>query len=304
MKLDFVTADVFTDQVFGGNPLAVVLDGQGLDGAVMQRVAREFNLSETVFVLPPDDPDHARRLRIFTPVHELPFAGHPTIGSALVLAGRGFVPLAGEFTRIVLEEGAGPVPVTIRAVGGRPVAAELEAPQAPEIQDTPAPAALAAMLGLEPADLVLANGLPAAVSCGVPFTIVEVADRAVLARSCLDRGLWEGLLGASFGRSVLIVTRDAPAGYDVQARMFAPYAGIGEDPATGSAAAALGGFVGGRAGLADGIHRWVVAQGIEMGRPSHLEITVERHGGELGAVRVAGAAVEVMAGALTLPEPA
>jgi trans-2,3-dihydro-3-hydroxyanthranilate isomerase len=303
VKLNFVTADVFTDRVFGGNPLAVILDGRGVSGALMQRIAREFNLSETVFVLPPDDPAHTRRVRIFTPVQELPFAGHPTVGTALVLAELGLVPLAGGLTRIILEEDAGPVPVTIRADRGRPVAAELEAPQAPEIRDGPEPSALAAMLGLAPSDLVTAHGLPAGVSCGVPFTIVEVTDRGALARARLDRSLWEGLLGDGFGKSVLVVTRDAPAGYDLQARMYAAYAGIDEDPATGSAAAALGGFLGSRPGLADGIHRWLMAQGIEMGRPSRLEITAERQNGELRAVRVAGAAVRVMAGTLTLGDP-
>lgn len=304
MKLEFVTADVFTDQVFGGNPLAVVLDGRGVGDDAMQRIAREFNLSETVFVLPPDDPAHTLRIRIFTPIHELPFAGHPTVGTALVLAELGRVPLTGNLTRIVLEEGAGPVPVTIRAEGGKPVSAELQAPRPPEIWDVPEPAALALMLGLEAADLVTGNGLPAGVSCGNPFTIVEVTDRDALARSRLDRVRWADLLGDGLGKAVLLITRDAPTSHDLQTRMYAAYAGIDEDPATGSAAAALGGFLGTRPGLGDGSHRWVMAQGIEMGRPSRLEITAERRDGSLQAVRVAGAAVRVMAGTLTLPDPA
>src|SRR5215218_8695825 len=125
MRYRFLTADVFTDRPFGGNPLAVFPDGQGLSDDTMQRVARELSLSETVFVLPPDDPGHTRRLRIFTPAVELPFAGHPTVGTAIALAAIGEIPLIGDETRIVFEEGVGPVPVTIRAEGGAPVFAQL-----------------------------------------------------------------------------------------------------------------------------------------------------------------------------------
>jgi trans-2,3-dihydro-3-hydroxyanthranilate isomerase len=300
MRYRFVTADVFTDRIFGGNPLAVLPDAAGLAGEQMQAIAREFNLSETAFVLPPDDPAHTRRLRIFTP--EVPFAGHPTVGSALVLAALGALELAGETTDITFEEPAGPVPVTIRAAGGRAVFAQLTAPQPPEVRPAPDGAALAAMLALRPADLRTEAGLPAFVSCGFPFLIVELRDAAALGRARLDRAGWRDLLADAWSREVYLITRDA-AGLEVdfRARMFAPAAGIEEDPATGSAAAALGGWLALRESPAEGRQRQVVAQGIEIGRPSRLEIEVEKHAGQVAAVRVGGGAVLVSEGTIEVP---
>jgi trans-2,3-dihydro-3-hydroxyanthranilate isomerase len=302
MRCRFVTADVFTDRVFGGNPLAVLPEAAGLAGEQMQAIAREFNLSETVFVLPPTDPAHSCRLRIFTPAREVPFAGHPTIGSALVLARLGTLELAGATTQITFEELAGPVPVTIRAAGGRPVFAELTAPEPPEVRPAPDSAALAAMLALTPADLRTEAGLPAFVSCGLPFLIVELRDAAALARARLDRARWHYLLADAWSREVYLVTRDA-AGLEVdfRVRMFAPAAGIEEDPATGSAAAALGGWLGLNESRAKDCQRRVVAQGIEIGRPSRLEIEVERRAGALAAVRVGGGAVLVSEGTIEVP---
>ena len=302
MRHRFVTADVFTDRIFGGNPLAVLPDSAGLGSEQMQAIAREFNLSETVFVLPPDDPAHTRRLRIFTPVQEVPFAGHPTVGSALVLAALGALEFAGDTTRIVFEEPAGPVPVTIRAAGGRPAVAQLTAPQPPEARPAPEAAALAAMLSLAPADLRTEAGLPAFVSCGFPFLIVELRDAAALGRARLDHARWRDLLADAWSREVYLVTRD-PAGLDVdfRVRMFAPAAGIEEDPATGGAAAALGGWLALRESPADGRQRHAVAQGIEIGRPSRLEIEVEKHAGRIAAVRVGGGAVLVSEGTIEVP---
>ena len=302
MRYRFVTADVFTDQPFGGNPLAVLPDAAGLTGEQMQAIAREFNLSETVFVLPPDEPAHTRRLRIFTPAQEVPFAGHPTVGSALVLVALGALELAGETTDITFEEPAGPVPVTIRAVSGRPVFAQLTAPQPPEVRPAPDGAALAAMLALTPADLRTEAGLPAFVSCGFPFLIVELRDAAALGRARLDQALWRDLLADSWSREVYLVTRDpAGLGVDFRVRMFAPAAGIAEDPATGGAAAALGGWLALRESPADGRQRHVVAQGIEIDRPSRLEVEVERHAGRVAAVRVGGGAVLVSEGTIEVP---
>jgi trans-2,3-dihydro-3-hydroxyanthranilate isomerase len=302
MRYRFITADVFTDRLFGGNPLAVLPDAQGLDGAQMQSIAREFNLSETVFVLPPDDPAHTRKLRIFNPAEEMPFAGHPTVGSALVLAASGELELAGETTRIIFEEGAGPVPVTIRTRRGAPSFAQLTAPLAPELRPAPAPEAIAAMLSLTPADLRTAGGLPEFASCGFPLLIVELADAAALGRARLDLGLWQRLLGDAWSRDVYLISRDsADPEADFQVRMFAPGAGIAEDPATGAAAAALGGWLGLREAPADGTTRRLIAQGIEMGRPSRLEIEIEKHAGMVRAVRVGGSAVLVSEGTLELP---
>lgn len=300
MQRRFITADVFTDRPLAGNPLAIVLDCDGLDDAAMQALAREFNLSETVFVLPAGQADHAARIRIFTPGREVPFAGHPTIGTALVLAGRGLIEVPPERPIVVLGENVGPVPVRLVRKDGRYVFAELEAPQAPELRDAPPAAAVAPIVGLEPADLVTDRGLPAGASAGLPFLIVEVGDRAALARAALDRAAWAQELRGTFFDHVYLVSRDAPHGFDFQVRMFAPGAGVEEDPATGSAAAAFGGWLGERGGFGDGRHRFVIAQGVEMGRPSRLEVVVERAAGRLQAVRVGGSAVTVMAGTLEI----
>jgi trans-2,3-dihydro-3-hydroxyanthranilate isomerase len=302
MRYRFITADVFTDRIFGGNPLAVLPDARGLASAQMQSIAREFNLSETVFVLPPDDPAHTRKIRIFTPAQEIPFAGHPTIGSALVLAATGALELTGETSRITFEELAGPVPVTIRTPASGPSFAQLTAPVAPEVRPAPPPDAIAAMLSLTPADLRTSSGLPEFASCGFPLLIVELADLAALGRARLDLGLWQRLLADAWSREVYLVSRAAsdPAA-DFQVRMFAPAAGIAEDPATGGAAAALAGWLGLREAPADGIARHLIVQGIEMGRPSRLEIEVEKRAGAVRAVRVGGSAVLVGEGTLEVP---
>jgi trans-2,3-dihydro-3-hydroxyanthranilate isomerase len=302
MRYRFVTADVFTDRIFGGNPLAVLPDARGLADRQMQAVAREFNLSETVFVLPPDDPAHTRKLRIFTPAQEVPFAGHPTVGSALTLAATGALELAGETTRITFEERAGPVPVTIRSAGGRAVFAQLTAPQAPEVRPAPEPAALAAMLSMVPSDLRTEAGLPEIASCGFPFLIVELADAAALGRARLDHAIWRELLADAWTKEVYLVTRDAAgADADFRVRMFAPAAGVDEDPATGGAAAAFGGWLGLREAPADGTQRYVIAQGLEIGRPSRLEVEVEKRAGQVAAVRVGGGAVLVSEGTIEMP---
>lgn len=302
MQLDFETLDVFTDVVFGGNPLAVVLGGDTLDGVVMQRIAREFNLSETVFVLPPADPAHTARLRIFTPEQELPFAGHPTIGTALLLAWRGAPGTTAEV--MVLEEGAGLVPVDLERRDGQVVSGRLTAPQPPQIRETVAPELLARIVGLSLADLELSRGLPKAVSVGNPFTIVEVRSREALARVGADLVLWHEH-AAPRVQNVYLLTRDAPAGFDFQVRLLAPLMGIPEDPATGSAAAAFAGWLGthelgtdepGDAAAAT----WMIAQGIEMGRPSQLRIEAGRDRDGVVTARVGGRAVRVMAGRLTI----
>lgn len=182
MRRRFITADVFTDQPFGGNPVAVLPDAAGLSTDQMQRLAREFNLSETVFVLPAKDPTHTREIRIFVPTEEVPFAGHPTIGTAIILSSIGEVAVDGPMTGIVLKTEAGPVPVTIGTVDGRPVSATLTAPLKPELRPAPSKDVLAAMLSLQPEQIVQA----AASSCGLPFLLIEVADRAALGASRLD----------------------------------------------------------------------------------------------------------------------
>lgn len=299
----YFTADVFTDRTFGGNPLAVFSDGQGLTDTLMQRVARELNLSETVFVLPPEDPAHTRRLRIFTPATELPFAGHPTVGTAFVLSMIGEITLEGEVTEIVFEEGVGPVPVTIRGAKGQPQFAQLSVAQLPEFGgDMPSLEDLAATLSLAPDDLLQGEEGPQVVSCGVPFLFVPLRNRAALGRARMQRDLWEKHLAASAGPQVFVFCHDPELpGSNIRARMFAPAMGIEEDPATGAAASALTGYLAVRDSTTDGTVAWIVEQGFEMGRPSLLEIEADKAGGAITAVRVGGRSVMVSEGSMEIP---
>jgi len=299
--------DVFTGRPFGGNQLAVFLDGAGLGADTMQLVARELNLSETVFVLPPEQARHTRRVRIFTPGRELPFAGHPTVGTAhcLVAAGEVPAPAEGELD-IVLEEEVGPVPVKVRMEAGKPVFAQLAAAQMPEFRDPPAsPASIASVLGLKESDLLPADEWPIrAVSCGFPFLFVPVRDRATLGQVRMRTDRWEQVLSGWWAENIFVFTPDAELpGSDYRARMFGPSIGIVEDPATGSAATGLGGYLGtGRGSRVAGREtlRWVVEQGFEMGRPSMLHVEVDLLNGSISAIRVGGESVMMGEGEMTL----
>lgn len=288
MRLPYLVLDVFTDRRFGGNPLAVLPVADGLDAAAMQRIAGELNLSETVFVHPPAAPEHLAKLRIFTPKSEIPFAGHPTIGAALALARLGRVRAVDGTARFVLGEEAGPVPVSVAFRGREPVRAEFQAPRPPE-QGEPLPVERCArLLGLASEALVTDHAMPCMISCGTPFLAVEVRDLAALGASRVtDSALLPG------GAGVLVVTRETGgADADWRARMYAPLHGIAEDPATGSAAAAFAGLL----ALTGGPRRAVIAQGIEMGRPSRIETRVETAADGTLAVLVAGKAVMVAEG--------
>lgn len=303
MRYRFLTSDVFTDRIFGGNPLAVFPDGQGLSTEQMQRTARELNLSETVFVLPPESPDHTRKLRIFTPSTELPFAGHPTVGTAIVLASIGGVPLDGAETRIVFEEGVGPVPVLIRSEGDVPVFAQLSAARLPE-PGPPPPSVdeLAELLSIDPGDILTGDDAPENVSAGVPFLFIPVRDRSVLARCRVRMDRWDALLAGPEAPELYVFSRDPELpGSDFRARMFGPGLGIPEDPATGGAATAFGGYVGVRAPERDATLRFTIEQGFEMGRPSLLHLEVDKRDGKVTAVRVGGGAVLVSEGTMEIP---
>jgi trans-2,3-dihydro-3-hydroxyanthranilate isomerase len=294
MSLRFHTLDVFTDQPYGGNPLAVVFGGDALETRQMQRIAREFNLSETVFVLPPTRGDALHRVRIFTPAAELPFAGHPTIGTACLLAELGLVP-KGSDAAFVLEEGIGPVAISLRRTPGEPVYAELTTAQPPEYGATPDIDALARVLGLQADELCSGDERPRAVSCGMPFVLVPLRAPELLAAIDFDAGEARRVLGAAWARQLYVYAR----GYEgeLRARMFATGLGIGEDPATGAAAAALAGALGSES-RDEGLLQWTIHQGVEMGRPSRLYIRAERVGGVLTAVRVGGHSVLMSDGLL------
>ena len=299
MPYQFYTADVFTDTQFGGNQLAVLPDARGLTTEQMLNITREFNYSESTFVLPPENPKHTRRVRIFTPGGEVPFAGHPTVGTAHVLAAIGEIPLTGAETRVVLEEGVGPVPVLIRARDGKPDFAQLSVAMLPKVS---APAVsrkeLAAMLSLDVSELLDGEYAPQNVTCGLPFLIVPLRDRKAVSRSRLRIDQWEQSLKDADTNMVMVFAADPERpGSDMRARMYGPSVNVIEDPATGSACACLAGYLAARTPR-DGTLKWVVEQGFEMGRPSILHIEADKSAGKITGVRVGGQTVLVSKGEL------
>lgn len=303
MRYPYWTADVFTDRAFAGNPLAVVADATGLSTGQMQTIAREFNLSETTFVLPPEAKEQTFRLRIFTPAKELPFAGHPTVGTAFVLGAAGRIPLREDVTSIVFGENVGPVRVDIRAHNGKPVSSRLWVAQLPEF-GPPAPPVetLAMALGLEAGDvLVDARDAPASLSCGTPFLFVPLRSLDAVRRARANQEYWNRALNTRWTEAVFLFAHETDAkDASVHARMFAPTFGIVEDPATGSAAAAFAGYLARREKLTQGSGRWVIEQGFEMGRPSRMEVEADAANGVVTAVRVAGPSVIMSEGFLQL----
>ncbi|PIG93728.1 PhzF family phenazine biosynthesis protein [Gloeocapsopsis sp. IPPAS B-1203] len=302
-KYRFYTADVFTDVIFGGNQLAVFPDARGIPDSLMQKIAREFNLSETAFVFPPVQSDRTKQLRIFTPGTELPFAGHPTIGTAHVLAAIGEI-LLEEETTVIFEEGVGPVNVVIYAQNGQPVSAYLSAAQLPQVgPNPPEPSILAAILGLHEDDLLVGEWSSAAVSCGVPFLFVPVRDRNALRQASVSREHWNSYLKTFWAPHLYVFCFDPELpGSDLRARMFAPAMGIEEDPATGAAASALAGYLGDRNSISDGVIQWIVEQGFEMNRPSIINVQAQKVDGQIVAVRVGGQSVMVSEGVIEIPD--
>jgi trans-2,3-dihydro-3-hydroxyanthranilate isomerase len=301
-RFHYLTCDVFTSVPFGGNQLAVFPDARGIPEQRLLDVTREFNYSETTFVYPPANAQHARRVRIFTPGGEVPFAGHPTVGTAHVLAATGEIALTGDTTNIVLEEGVGPVRVAIRAEGGTPVFAQLSVAKLPEVlAPPPSRDELARVLGLEVDDLRGGDWSPQAMTCGLPFLFVPLHDRAAVSRARIRMDAWEATLrGAPVGEIMVFAPGGERAGTDYRARMFAPGLSVPEDPATGSACAALGGYLALRDARRDGTLRWVVEQGFEMGRPSMLDVEADVALGTVTAVRVGGDTVLVSEGTMAI----
>jgi trans-2,3-dihydro-3-hydroxyanthranilate isomerase len=303
MGLKFHVLDVFTDERFGGNPVAVVLEADKLDDAQMQRLAREFNLSETVFVLRSERPAHSARMRIFTPKSEVPFAGHPTIGTATLLAELNAPTLNGEKDAlIVLEQTIGTVRVGVRARTGAATFAEFDAPKLPaEAGRLPPDDVLASGLGLMPSEIGFENHEPLCFAAGNTFAFVPIVSMEAIARARVNGAHWERAFEQQGVTGVYLYTRQCMhTASAFHSRMFAPQVGIAEDPATGSAAVGLAGLVHHFDRLPDGTHKRVVEQGYEMGRPSQIVLTLVVAGGKLTTVRIGGAAVRVAEGTITV----
>jgi trans-2,3-dihydro-3-hydroxyanthranilate isomerase len=299
MRRQFYTLDVFTSVALAGNPLAIVLDSEGLDEARMQAIAREFNLAETVFVMEPRNPINTARLRIFTPGRELPFAGHPTVGSAILLAHlRAPELLAREDLRIVIEEPVGDVVCVARHRKGQAMAAYFTLPRLPQAAgEAPSAEALASDLGLSASDIGFGAHRPTMYGAGTSNLFVPVASLAAMARARPNLKLW----GENGGPAVYLYTNEvAHKGSTWHARMFASGWGIVEDPATGSAAAAFAGVVMQFERPGDGEHMFVIEQGVEMGRPSFISLAIEVEKGELLSATIGGSAVIVAQGAIEI----
>lgn len=283
----FVTVDVFTTQRFGGNPLAVFPDAEGLTEGEMQALAAEFNLSETSFVLPSGDPSSTARVRIFTPQHEVPFAGHPNVGTGWVLARQG----RDRDGVLLFDEAAGLVRVEVERSAGAVTSARVAAPQPLRVESGPALSAVAACAGLEAADIAEAH-LPLLAGVGLTFLVVAVTPEA-LVRAAPDVAAFRALPGST-SRSLYLYARE---GRQVRARMFAPLAGILEDAATGSAGAALVALL---LHLDGGDTLDVsIVQGVEMGRPSEIRAEARREADGIRAW-VGGGCVPVLDGKVSL----
>jgi trans-2,3-dihydro-3-hydroxyanthranilate isomerase len=294
MRYRYFICDVFTDTRFGGNQLAVLPEATGLTEGRMQQVAREFNFAETTFVLPAER-GHTRRVRIFTPAREVPFAGHPNVGTAFALATAGLLgPIDGTVT-VTFEELAGVVPVVIDHSEAGGLRCELRAPEPLSRGRTVPAATVGEALSLDAEEIVTRTHQPVVASVGLPFLMVELRDRAALERARARADLLEALAADGISPDVHLYVRSGD-GFDLRARMFAPLDGVPEDPATGSANVALGALLGTLDPAASGIFRWRIAQGVEMGRPSVLEVRAEKRDGVVTAAYVRGSSVLVSEG--------
>lgn len=304
---EYAIYDVFTGTALAGNPLAVVFDADHLSDGQMQAIAREFNLSETVFVLRPENPVHTARLRIFTTARELPFAGHPTVGAAVALADRrlgGRLPANGIDLVKMLEEKIGQVRCAVRLLPGKAGFAEFDLPKLSRQLDAEIePADIGAALGLDPHEIGFENHRVSLWSAGVPFVMVPVHDLAAAAKADCNAYEWERFAPMGDGQlafAYVYCRGGVNHAASFHARMFAPGDGMPEDPATGSAAAALSGAIHHFDGLPEGKHALVIEQGVEMGRPSLIHLHIDCAGAEVSHVRIGGEAVRIAEGKLMI----
>jgi len=293
MQYEFVTVDVFTDRRFGGNPLAVLPNAAGLTTEQMQAIANEFNLSETTFVLPPKDGAHTAEVRIFTPRFELPFAGHPNVGTGFVVACRFGVPGA-----LVFEEIAGLVPIKVLRDGETIIGARLTAPRPLSRGEEFAADVIAAACSLASIDIKTQHHLPCVASCGTRFMFAEVKTREALARATPRSDVFAQSFPVDGATGIHLYFRDGAEGIDVRTRMFAPLHGVPEDPATGSANVALVGLLASLRPEPDLSLQLRIVQGAEMGRPSLLEASAEKGDGVVVETQIGGRCIPVLAGTI------
>jgi trans-2,3-dihydro-3-hydroxyanthranilate isomerase len=301
MRLQFQTVDVFTSDRFAGNPLAVVLNADGLSSEQMQAIAAEFNLAETTFVRPPQDPSHTAEVRIFTPRSEMPFAGHPNVGTAFVLARSGQSygrPVQGG--RVIFEEKAGLVPIEILREVATVVGARLASPQPLSVGAEIAGELVASACGVSIGDIETAHHRPCIASCGAPFILAELKSRAALAAARANSDVFRLEVTKHPAVSIMIYTQANEGDIDIRARMFAPHLNIPEDPATGSANVALIGLLARLRPESELSLSKTIAQGVEMGRPSLLKAEAEKKGGIVTATFIGGRCVPVMSGTIDL----
>jgi trans-2,3-dihydro-3-hydroxyanthranilate isomerase len=298
MQIPFVTVDVFTDRKFGGNPLAVVPDATALSSAQMQAIAGEFNLAETTFVQPPQNPAHTAQVRIFTPRAELPFAGHPNIGTAYVLAAETNRAGRALAEPLLFEEKAGLVRLDLIKDGNSVVGARLAPPQSLSRGDDVDVEIIAAACSVAVNDIETATHRPCIASCGIPFAFVELKTRAALASVRPRADVFIKHLPAERITGILLYVHDRHDGFDLQVRMFAPLYGVPEDPATGSGNVALAGLLASLRPEPDLQLALRIAQGVDMGRPSLLEASAQKRGGKIIGTAIGGRCVPMMRGML------
>jgi len=298
MRLDFVTVDVFTELQFGGNPLAVIADARGLSTNQMQKIAAEFNLSETAFVLPPKSSEHTAEVRIFTPRAELPFAGHPTVGTAFVL-GRAIGP-SDRSDIFLFEEKAGLVRVQLLREGASVVGARLAAPQPFAIHHEISPEIIAAACSLGTDDIETAHHQPCVAACGTPVVIAELKNRSALSAAEPRADVFARHLPAAMTAGVYLYMQAVDESADIQARMFGPLHGIPEDPATGGAGVVLIGLLAHLQHQPEMDLSKRIGQGADMGRPSLLEALAQKRGGAVTATFIGGRCAPMMEGTLNL----
>ena len=296
MQYKYYIVDVFSRSPFGGNQLAVLPEATGISTEGMQRIAREFNFAETTFVLPAQCAANSRKVRIFSQRAELPFAGHPTVGTACALVMGGHVG-TGETHRLILEEGVGPVAVDVGKRDGVFNGTLTFQGKAERNSSTPALGDLALVLSLEPQAILHATFA----SMGLPFCLVQVASREAVDRAIIDKSAWLKVLAKAWSPNVFFFAGDTADGGEIYARMCAPGLGMEEDPATGSACAALVGALAANPDFQGEQFRLSIVQGVAMGRRSEIEASARKVDGVVASVSVGGATAYVASGDIEVP---